>query len=82
MALGRLNQLRFIVLACPLVIPFCRNRVDPESDLRFDGDCLPLLECLGVDGVVTQLVEDLLTCLTTISLPSLQRFDIQGTNVD
>ncbi|KAH6880954.1 hypothetical protein BKA70DRAFT_1575532 [Coprinopsis sp. MPI-PUGE-AT-0042] len=30
-ALGRLNQLRSLVLACPLAIPFGRNRLDAKS---------------------------------------------------
>ncbi|KAH6880963.1 hypothetical protein BKA70DRAFT_1238486 [Coprinopsis sp. MPI-PUGE-AT-0042] len=45
-------------------------------------DCLPLLECLGVASVITQLAEDLNNCLITARLPSLQRFDVQATDTN
>ncbi|KAH6880970.1 hypothetical protein BKA70DRAFT_1575545, partial [Coprinopsis sp. MPI-PUGE-AT-0042] len=85
-ALRRLDQPWSLILACPLEIPCCRNRRDGESTPRLDRDCLPLLECLGIGGVVTQLVEDLLDCLATVGYvlqrPSLKRFDVERTDVN
>ncbi|KAH6915576.1 hypothetical protein BKA70DRAFT_1418515 [Coprinopsis sp. MPI-PUGE-AT-0042] len=55
-ALGRLKQLRPLVLTRPSAISFCRNRVDAESVPRLDRDFIPPLERLGVDDGITRLV--------------------------
>ncbi|KAH6880971.1 hypothetical protein BKA70DRAFT_171408 [Coprinopsis sp. MPI-PUGE-AT-0042] len=77
-ALGQLHQLKSLILAIRVL---ASKRMRAERTPRLDKDCLPHLQCLGIDGDVdSPLAQKLLDCLTNVRLPLLQRFDVHGSN--
>ncbi|KAH6880940.1 hypothetical protein BKA70DRAFT_1206406 [Coprinopsis sp. MPI-PUGE-AT-0042] len=75
-ALGQLHQLRSLVLAGSESVGQDSVGVLP----RLPEDYLPRLQCLGLHAAVGPLVGKLLECLAVARLPSLQRFDMQGSD--
>ncbi|KAH6874339.1 hypothetical protein BKA70DRAFT_1480601 [Coprinopsis sp. MPI-PUGE-AT-0042] len=78
-ALGQLQRLKSLVLALAIQGPVPRSTITGPT-LCLDKDCLPQLQCLGIEGVGSPLFENVLECLSTVKFPSLKRFDVEGTH--